>query len=98
MRRMCGHPAALARNDTSVTGWNDRGRLDHEDHRALGRSRAMHHTLRHDEPLARQQFDYPPWGLAVGALLEVDEEPPLDDVEELVIVVVLMPVIFALHD
>src|SRR5215207_3093570 len=82
----------------SVAGRDDGSRLDHQDDRALWGARAMHDALGDDETLARRQFHHSAWRHSVRALLEIDEEPTFDDVEELVVGVVLMPVILALHD
>ena len=50
----------------------------------------MQDAFRDHHSLARIQFD--------GAAFEVDEQAAIGDVEEFVIVVVLVPVIFALDD
>ncbi len=49
----------------------------------------MHDALRHREALLRDQFHRP--------TLEINEKFSLHDVEELIFVVVLMPVEFALN-
>src|SRR6266567_4591174 len=49
----------------------------------------MHDALRHRETLPRPELDRPP--------LEIDDPSSLDHVEELVLVVVLVPVEFTLH-
>jgi hypothetical protein len=49
----------------------------------------VHHAFRHHEALPRGQID--------GAILEIDQEVAFDDVEEFVVVVVLVPVVFALE-
>ncbi len=69
---------------------HDPGVLDHEDHRAFRRPRAVHHSFWHDETLSRRQFD--------RAALEVDQQAAVDNVKELVIIGVLVLVILALHD
>ena len=66
------------------------GAFHHQDDRLLRRSRAVHDAFGHDESLARLQHDSP--------ILEIDQEKSLDDVEELVEIVVLVPVILSLHD
>lgn len=50
----------------------------------------MHHSLRNREPLSGGELDCP--------TLQVNYEAPLDHVEELILLVVLMPVELALHD
>jgi hypothetical protein len=50
----------------------------------------MNHSTRHREPLLGHQFD--------GAVFEVDQEAAVHDVEEFVLVIVFVPVKFALHD
>jgi len=47
-------------------------------------------ALRHNEPLPRLQRD--------GAILEIDKKFAVHDVEEFIEIVVLVPVILALHD
>src|SRR5262245_29938739 len=72
----------------SVSGRNDTRALDQENRGALRRARAMMGALRYHEPLPRRQLD--------AAAFEIDEQPSFDDVEELVLVVVMVPVVFAL--
>src|SRR5579871_6750576 len=74
----------------SVARRNDAGAFDHQDDGAFGSARAVHDALGHDEALARAEID--------RALLQIDQEMPFEDEEELVQVVVLVPVILALHD
>ena len=50
----------------------------------------MYDPFWNDEPLTRQKVD--------GALFEIDDELSAQNEEELVIVIMLMPVIFSLHD
>lgn len=50
----------------------------------------MDDALRYDKALLRAQLD--------NSILEIHDEPAFEDKEELVIVVVFMPVIFTLHD
>src|SRR5438270_5404785 len=57
----------------------------------------MYYALRYDESLAWTELDDAPRSDTVFARLQVDEEAPLHDVEELVVDVVVMPVILALH-
>ncbi len=52
----------------------------------------MHHAPRDAEPLPRCEFDCPTF------FLEVDQETPFHHVEELVFLVVVVPVELALHD
>ena len=59
---------------SGVTGRDDARVLHHENHRPLGRARAMHDALRHDEPLLRRELDAP--------VLQIDEEAAVDDEEE----------------
>jgi hypothetical protein len=65
-------------------------RLDHENDALLGCSRAMHHALRNDEAFIGLELDRSP--------LEINYESAAQDVEKLIVVVVLVPVILALHD
>src|SRR5271166_1628311 len=75
---------------SAVARRHDARALDHEDHRPLRRPRAVDDSLGHHEALARRQLD--------GAALQVDQEPSLQDVEELILIVVLVPVVLALND
>src|SRR5574342_137388 len=81
---------ALAIAGGSISGRDDPGPLDHEDHGPLRGARPMHHPLRHGDPLPRQQLDRPAF--------QVDHEAPLDDIEALVLRVVLVPVELSLYD
>src|SRR5262245_15310132 len=49
----------------------------------------MNDALRYDIPMPGREID--------GLSFEIDDEVPVKDKEELVIVVVLVPVVFALH-
>ena len=51
------------------------------------RARTVQDSLRDHEPLARREFDRP--------ILEVDEKLAFDHIEELVVLIVLVPVVFA---
>src|SRR6185312_8470791 len=73
----------------SAASWNDTPGLDHQHNRALGGARPVHNAFWNHDPLAWRQFN--------RAALQVDEELSFHDVEELVIVLVLVPVIFALN-
>src|SRR5262245_6942316 len=73
----------------SVAGRHHAGALDHENDGALRGARAVHDPLRHREALPRPELDGPPF--------EIDDPSPLDHVEELVLMVVLVPVEFSLH-
>src|SRR5205807_7896855 len=73
----------------SIAGRFDPGPLDHKDHGALRRAGPMHHALRDGHGLARRELDPP--------TLQLDDEPSLHHVEELVLPVVLVPVKLSLH-
>src|SRR5580700_7492928 len=76
---------AARRLRSSIARRDDRGGFGHEHHGALAGARAVHDALRHDEALVRLELD--------RALLEVDDEAPLEHEEELIVVVVLVPVV-----
>src|SRR4029077_6712549 len=57
---------------------------------ALGRTRAVNHAFGHDKSLQRLQLDCP--------VLQVDQEVTLEDEEDLVVIVVPVPVLSALQD
>src|SRR5215472_12425575 len=82
------HPCLPSRRRSIARRYDSR-RLDHEDDASLGRARPVHDAARNGESLARQKLDAAPF--------EIDEEAPVDDIEELVLVVVLVPVVFALQ-
>lgn len=50
----------------------------------------MPNALRYDNAFS--------WGQLDGAIFEIDQETPAQDMKELVFILVLMPVILALHD
>src|SRR5215831_686932 len=74
----------------SVPGGNNALVLYHQHHSAPGRAGAVHHALGDNETLA--------WVELHGAAFEVNEQLPFDDVKELVVLVVFMPVVLALDD
>src|SRR5215469_6689054 len=75
----------------SVAGDRDAGLLDHQQLRGLQRDRAVQHAARNRERRAGSQ-------LHRVATLEFNAQPAADDVEELVLVLVLVPVIFAARE
>src|SRR5262245_28230658 len=74
---------------TSVSSRPDSRRFNHQDNRSFWRSRAMHDAVRHQKTLPGLQLH--------GAALEIDEKPPLDQIEELVFGVVLVPMELAVQ-
>jgi hypothetical protein len=73
-----------------VAGWNDCRGFDHEDNRPIRCSRPMQDAFRNDITLP---------GLKVDRFaFQVDDEVTVKDKEELVVIVVLVPVVFTLHD
>src|SRR5206468_3077768 len=72
-----------------VPGRHDTGIFHHENDGAFRRSRTVKHTLRHDKTLPRVKLD--------GAALQVDQKVALENEEEFIVIVVFVPVIFALH-
>src|ERR1700677_67037 len=73
----------------SVTGRHDAGGLDHQNDAFLRCACAMDHTIGHDKPFMRPESD--------RAILEVDQKLPIQAEEELIVLLVLMPVILSLH-
>src|SRR5438445_380871 len=73
----------------SVARRDDPRALDHKNHAPLGGPRPMHHALRDRKPLSRCELD--------GPAFEINHETPLHDIEELVFLVVLVPVELALQ-
>src|SRR5215510_6627772 len=84
------HTRGRACGRSLVAGWYDPGPLDHEDHASLRSTRPMHHPHRNRKPLSGGELDCPAF--------QVNYEAPLDHVEELILLVVLMPMELALHD
>lgn len=74
----------------SAAGGDDGLGLDHENDGALRGAGAVHDALGDDDALARPEGD--------RAALEVDMKEAFDDVEEFVVRIVLVPVVFALDD
>jgi hypothetical protein len=73
-----------------ITGWNDRGCLNHKDYCAFRGTRAMNDALWHNKALLLSELD--------TSILEINDETTVKDKEELVVIVVFVPVVFALHD
>ena len=63
-------------------------RSDHQDHSRCGARVRCRTPFGHDETLPRREF--------YDAVFEVDQQLAFDDVKELIVLVVLVPVIFAL--
>src|SRR5687767_12789907 len=78
---------AIAASD--VAGGNDARGLHHQDHRALRSARAMNDAPGHGETLPGFELD--------SAILEIHEKPAFEYEEQFVIVVMLVPVVLALH-
>jgi hypothetical protein len=74
---------------SGVTGWNYRRGFNHQYDRSIGRSSAVYNALRNDEPFSRLQVN--------RFAFQVDNEVAIEHKEELVVVIVLMPVVLALH-
>jgi hypothetical protein len=76
-------------NRLRVPGRHDTGIFHHENDGAFRRPRTMKHTLRNNKALPRVKFDRPS--------LQVDQKAAFENEEEFIVVVVFVPVIFALH-
>src|SRR5260370_7172076 len=74
----------------SVPGRDDSDVLNHKDHGSVWSARTMQHSLRNNRALSRTKFN--------RATFEINQELPLDHIEKFVIVIVLVPVILALHN
>src|SRR5437016_4128745 len=74
---------------SGVASRHDRGRLDHQDDALLRRARAMHNAPRNDEALIGQKLN--------RSTFEVDDELSTQHEEELIVVVVFVPMVLALH-
>jgi hypothetical protein len=73
----------------SIASGGDCRRLDHQNDGSLGGSCAVDDPFGHDKPLLRRELD--------SAILEIDDESAGKDKEELVVLVVLVPVVLTLH-
>ena len=73
-----------------IAGWNDCGCFNHKDYCAFRGTRAMNDTLWHNKALLLSKLD--------TSILEINDETTVEDKEEFVVIVVLVPVVFALHD
>jgi hypothetical protein len=69
----------------SVSGRENAGGLHHQHHGAFGGAGAMHHSFRYDESLTGRKFHRP--------LFEDGEEFAFHDIEELVVIIVFVPVV-----
>src|SRR5262249_47132045 len=75
---------------SGVAGRHDRRCLDHENNGLLGGACAVDHAFGDYEALLRRKRD--------RAALEIDDETTAEHEKEFVVVIVLMPMILALHD
>ena len=64
--------------------------FDHQNYRALVRSRPVYYALRDHESLSRFKLHGPP--------LEVDQQLSLDHIKEFIVLIVLVPMILALNN
>jgi len=78
------------RGGWSVSRRDDPGVFDHKDYGTLRSARAVQDSLGDNEALSRSEFH--------GSILQVDQESPLDHIEEFIISVVLVPVIIAFYN
>ena len=86
-------PSRLGTNracQASVPGRNDAGAFDHENDSAFARPRPMDNALRDHESLPWREFD-----CSSSLLIKVDDETTLDDVEELVLRLVEVPMVIS---
>lgn len=74
----------------SVPGRNNIGAFDHQDDGALRRARSMLHLFGDNKPLPRLQLH--------GSTFQIDQQHTIKDEEELIDIVVFMPVVFTLDD
>ena len=72
-----------------VSRRNDSRVFHHQDDGALRSTGPIFETPGHDKALSRPQSD--------GTIRQIDQELAIQDEEELVVLVVLMPVAFSLH-
>jgi hypothetical protein len=72
-----------------IAGRDDSTVFDHKNYRALRRSRAVEHSLGNDNALPGREFN--------GAAFQVDDQLAFDHIKKLVVVIVFVPVVFALN-
>src|SRR5262249_48271239 len=75
--------------NSGIASRNNRSCLDHQDHRPIGCPRAMHDPPGNHKALPRLEVDRP--------ILEVDDEVAIKHKKEFIVIIVLVPMIFALH-
>ena len=75
---------------SGIAGRNGCRRFDHQNYCSFRGARAMDDSPRYDKTLLPVQLNTP--------VLEIDNEATVEDKEELIIVVVLMPMILTLQD
>jgi hypothetical protein len=73
-----------------IPGRNNGGSFHHQNDCSIGRPGAMLDAFGNDKSLLWLQIN--------RAIFKIDDEVPLQDEEELVVVVMFVPVVFALHD
>ncbi len=78
------------RNQLSIASRLDPGSFDHENHGSLRGPCPMHYTFRDCKSLPRCKLDRP--------VFQINDETPLHHIEELVFLIVLVPVELSLHD
>jgi hypothetical protein len=88
--RKVGQPTCFLLRGISVAGWDYSGAFSHKNDGALGGAGTVLHASGNGESLAGSEFD--------GAALELNDEFSFDDVEELILVIVLVPMELAMHD
>ena len=76
--------------ESGIAGWNDCGCFNHKDYCAFRGTGAMNDALWHNKALLLGKLD--------TSILEINDETTVEDKEELVVIVVLVPMVFALHD
>jgi hypothetical protein len=73
-----------------ITGRNDAGVFHHQDDRSIRGAGAMLDAFGNDKSLLWLQIN--------RAIFEIDEKVPLQDKEELVVIVMFVPMVLTLHD
>src|SRR5271156_1895428 len=75
---------------TSVSRWHDIGTLNHQYYALKGRSRPVYDAFRHDKSHPRLEGH--------SAIFKINQKLPIEAEEEFIIVIMLVPVILALHN
>ena len=78
------------RGGSLISRGHDTGVFDHEDYGSFRGTRAVQDSLGNHKALSRREFN--------SSMLEIDQKPAVDHIEEFIVSVVFVPVILTLHN